>query len=317
MTLLLWIGQAFAVFVIAYVFMRIMGKRAVAQMSAFDLIVVILLGSMLASTLANQKTVTQTIITSVFVVLAYLIASYLMLNNNVRQAIRAKPTVLVNKGNIDEAGLRQARMTVPELLGHLRIKGYSSIADVEFAIMEEAGQLSVIPKSQKAPVTPSVLSIVTAPASLPVPIIIDGEWIDDNLSYLQLNRETALQQLGMHAIRPEDIKNLTLVQVEPNGSMTIDANEPAIQGQFPPGQYMSAQQATTGIMPGNASTPPISEITKNALAVIQERGKTDNKETVGKTTFSQAPLKQTINDHEIAIQKVNTEKETIKNKKES
>lgn len=271
MTVLLWMGQAFSVFLIAFAFMRIMGKRSVAQMSIFDLIVVVLLGSMLASSLADRKTVTQTVITGAFIVLAYLLASYLMLNNRVRELFRSKPAILIHKGNIDEAGLRQTRITVPELLGQLRLKGYSSIADVEFAIMEEGGNLSVIPKSQKAPVTPSVLSIATAPADLPVPVIVDGEWIDDNLSYLQKSREHLLQQLAMYGIQPEDLQKLTLVQVEPNGNLTVDKNEPAFQGKFPPGQFMSDEQATTAIKPNNSDSAPISEFTKNALAAIKDQ----------------------------------------------
>lgn len=274
MTILQWMVQALSIFIVSFVLLRIMGKRAIAQMSSFDLIVVIVLGAMYGGALANQKTVTQTIITSLFIFGAYLAVSYSMLNNSFRNAIRAKPTVLISKGNINETGLRQSRITVPELLGHLRVKGYASLADVEFAIMEEAGDISVIPKSQKAPVTPSDLSIVTAPVSLPVPVIINGEWIDDNLAYLQKSREWALQKLAMHGFENKDVQYLTLVQVESDGNLTIDQNEPAIQGKFPPGQFMSADQASTAVMPSASNNPGISEVTKDALNAIKDKQKT-------------------------------------------
>ncbi|MFC4769161.1 DUF421 domain-containing protein [Effusibacillus consociatus] len=271
MQVLMWFVNALIVFFIAFALMRVMGKRAVAEMSAFDLIVVILLGSMLATPLSSQRSVTQTVVTGAFVALVYFAFSFLMLNNTARQALHAKPTVLISKGNINETGLRQARMTIPELLGYLRVKGYSTVADVEFAILEEMGEISVIPKSQNAPVTPKDLNIATAPASLPVPIIVEGEWLDDNLSYLQKSREWALDQLAMQAFDPEDAKKLSLVQVEPDGTLTIDINEPAFQGQFPPGQYMSSEQASTAVMPSAATNPGISEVTKNALNKMQTK----------------------------------------------
>ncbi|WP_018132472.1 DUF421 domain-containing protein [Effusibacillus pohliae] len=271
MQVLMWFVNALIVFVVAFLMMKMMGKRAIAQMSAFDVIVVFVLASMLSTALTDQSKMWPILVTGVFFMLIYMAASFLLLNNNLRKAIYTKPTVLISKGNINETGLRQTRMTVPELLGILRIKGYSSVADVEFAIMEEAGDISVIPKSQSGPVTPRDLNIVKAPVALPVPVIVDGEWIDDNLAFLQKDRSWMLQQLAMLGVEQDDVPKLTLVQVEPDGRVTIDRNEPAFQGKFQPGQFMSPEQASTAVMPSAASQPGISEATKGALAIINQQ----------------------------------------------
>ncbi|WP_200759976.1 DUF421 domain-containing protein [Effusibacillus dendaii] len=220
-----WFLETLAVFISVYCFMRIMGKRAVAQMNTFDLIVVFLLGSMFASNMSDGRNTWEVILTGGFLVAIYLVASFLMLNNKFRQLVHIKPTVLVNRGNINEPGLRQVRMTVPELLGHLRLKGYLSLADVEFAIMEDVGDISVIPKPDQTPVTPKDLNIEATPQSLPVPLILDGHWVDVNLIYLNKSRQWVLAQLEKQNIKPQDLRKLTLVQWESDGTLTVDWND--------------------------------------------------------------------------------------------
>lgn len=225
MKLLSLFGSSLLVFTVSYLLMRIMGKRAVAQMSSFDLMVMYLLGAMLATPLSVEGTMVRTLLSAVFLVLVYLGFSYLMLNRTARKVLLQKPTIIVSKGKINETGLRHMRMTVPELLGQLRVKGYASLADVEFAIMESEGSLSVIPKSDKAPVTPYDLKLVTPTASLTMPVIVEGQWEEDNLSALRKNRQWVQQMLKMHKINPEEVNKLSLVQVETDGSLIIDKNE--------------------------------------------------------------------------------------------
>ena len=105
------------------------------------------------------------------------------------------PTVLIRNGNIDKGGLKRERLTVNELLGKLREKGYADPKDIDLALIEESGQISVIPKSEARPVQPRDLNLETKRNFVPIPLILDGEIIEHNLKYLKKTKEWLFQKL--------------------------------------------------------------------------------------------------------------------------
>lgn len=80
-------------------------------------------------------------------------------------------------------------------------------------------------KPDQTPVTPKDLNIEATPQSLPVPLILDGHWVDVNLIYLNKSRQWVLAQLEKQNIKPQDLRKLTLVQWESDGTLTVDWND--------------------------------------------------------------------------------------------
>ncbi|ARU62226.1 hypothetical protein CBW65_15345 [Tumebacillus avium] len=235
------------IFIAGFFLLRIAGKRAVANMSSFDLFVVAAMGASLGGFITVPGNLSKTLIGVLVLVLTYLGWSYLMLNNKMRVVLKNKPSILVHKGHISETGMREARITVTELLGHLRIKGYNSLADVEFAIMEEAGEISVIPKASVRPIQPGDLDLQVPPVLRQVPVFIDGEWIEDNLKVLGSSKNDVIMKLQAQGVLAAKIKELTLVTLDEQGTLWYDAADKKPNGQKPPKQYDSGEQATTGV----------------------------------------------------------------------
>ncbi|HEU4963660.1 MAG TPA: DUF421 domain-containing protein [Bacilli bacterium] len=235
------------IFIGGFLLLRLAGKRAVANMSNFDLFLVTSMGSAMGGFI-TQNSLPKTLAGVAMLVLTYLGFSFLALNNTFRKWFMAKPSVLVTRGHVNERGLRDARMTIPELLGHLRIKGYSAIQDVEFAVMEEAGEISVIPKSDNRPVQPGDLHIQVPPATQPVPVIVSGSWIDDNLKVVNKDRAYVIGNLRARGIQEANIQALTLVTVDQRGIVWVDVDDIQVMGGNSPKQYESPEQADTGVL---------------------------------------------------------------------
>lgn len=207
-----FVWTPFSVFVVGYVLLRIMGKRAVSEMSSFDLLVTIVLGTTITEPIVTKRLGVASFY-SVAICCIYICFSTLTLRNKLKKKLTADPTVLVEKGDINEKGLRKTRLTINELLGELRVNGISKVQDVELALMEETGKISVIPTSTARPLQPSDLNLIPPPAYVPVPLIIDGCILDQNLGYINKNRDWLFKQIPCQ--NPSECESVTLATYDP------------------------------------------------------------------------------------------------------
>ncbi|UOF90101.1 DUF421 domain-containing protein [Fodinisporobacter ferrooxydans] len=268
-SILMILVKAVIIFAVGFLTFRIMGKRAVAEMSAFDMVMVVVLGTIYAAPLSTTS-ILSTVIAGLSLTGTYLLFSYLMLNNKIRRTVMAQPTVLIHKGNINENGMKQARITIPELLSELRTHGLTAVSDVEFAIMEEVGKISVIPKSSERPVRPSDLMLATKPEELRTPVIVEGEIMDDNLVLAGYSRNWLDQQLKMQGLGIDQLDCITLAEVDGIGTLKIDRNEMTL-GIDPGGQqFTSAKQAQQGTMKPPQPPQMESQVTKDALRNMEK-----------------------------------------------
>ena len=109
-----------------------------------------------------------------------------------------------------------------ELLSHLRVKGYTDTQNIAIAVMEETGSISVIPKSEYRPVQPNDLKLMVRKEYLPIPLIMDGQILDHNLKYLQLDRGWLINEVEKMG---EKVRKFTLATFLENGKLFIDNNE--------------------------------------------------------------------------------------------
>lgn len=209
------------VFIAGYLFLKLTGKKAVSQMHSFDLLYIFILTNII-STPVEVNHLGKALTYAGITVILYKIFSRLSLHNKLRWILYERPTVLIHNGDIDREGLKKVRMPMNELLSHLRVKGYTDTQNIAIAVMEETGNISVIPKSEYRPVQPSDLQLKVKKEYLPIPLIMDGQILDQNLKYLQLDREWLMNEVGKMG---EKIKEITLATYLENGKIFIDNNK--------------------------------------------------------------------------------------------
>ncbi len=156
---------------------RIMGKRQIGEMQPSELVVAIMISD-LAS--VPMQSVDIPIIAGIVPVLTLVVAEILMSflslkSKTARRIITGEPSIVIYNGHINEGELKRQRFNLNDLLEQLRINGYSDISDVEAAVLETNGQLSIIPKSKARPVNVSDLELKNVKKeSLPFMLISDG-----------------------------------------------------------------------------------------------------------------------------------------------
>ena len=119
-----------------------------------------------------------------------------------REIICGKPRLLVNNGRIDEKALIKENFTINELQERLRVNNISNLGDVEYAILETSGQISVILKSEKRTVTPQDLNIKLPETKIAYDLVIDGKIMYDNLKKINKNKEWLDEELLKYKLSP-------------------------------------------------------------------------------------------------------------------
>ncbi|WP_121662143.1 YetF domain-containing protein [Metabacillus litoralis] len=223
--LLTYVVKPIAIFIGAYILIRFGGKKAVSEMNSFDLLFIIVLGTIVSEPLVTKQTVEALTYGLVFLI-SYILFSYATLNNKLRWFLIAKPTVLVRNGDIDEKGLKKARITTSELISTLRQQGYTKTADVELAVLEDMGKVSVIPKSYARPLQPSDLNLHPSPTFIPIPIIMNGQIIYHNLKFLDKDEEWLNMQLMANQKNIQNISDITLATYTQQGTLSVDTDNP-------------------------------------------------------------------------------------------
>ncbi|NHC43172.1 DUF421 domain-containing protein [Bacillus sp. MM2020_1] len=213
--------RALLIFVVGYLFLRLTGKKAVAQMHSFDLLYILVLTNIISSPVEVNNT-GKAIIYAGIVVILYKVFTRLSLHNKLRWILYESPTVLIQNGDIDRKGLKKVRMPLNQLLSHLREKGYTDTQNIAIAVMEGTGSISVIPKSDYRPVQPSDLKLHVKKEYLPIPLIMDGQIVHHNLKYLQLDHSWLMGEIEKMG---EKIENITLATFLADGKLFIDNNK--------------------------------------------------------------------------------------------
>lgn len=211
--------RALILYILVVIVMRIMGKRQIGQLQPFELVITIMLAELAAVPMQNTGI---PLINGIVPILTLLVAqiafSYATLKSErLRGVICGKPSILVEGGRIAEKELERQNYNLNDLMEQLRTKNFPNVADVEFAILETNGQISVIPKSQKRPVIPEDLKIDTQYEGVPVSLIIDGHIIAENLHAVGLNEQWIIDELKKFGI--DSYRHVLYANIDSTGKL--------------------------------------------------------------------------------------------------
>ena len=187
---------------------RMMGKRQIGQMEASEFVVTMLVANLASIPMQDAAIPLYSGLLPILVVLGMeLSLSGLILRSVwVRKFFCGKPVILIDNGRILLENLRRTRVTLDELMGHLRSKDVLDVQTVQFAILETDGSLSVFPYSEERPATAKEAGIRTEKQYLPITIIEDGyvskenlqkagkdqDWLEETLCQYQVTRQGTL-----------------------------------------------------------------------------------------------------------------------------
>jgi uncharacterized membrane protein YcaP (DUF421 family) len=163
--------------------MRLMGKREIGKLSVFDLAVFVMIADLAVIIIEDTRVpLIKGLIPIATLLLGQLTLSYLSLKSTrLRQLVDGQPSILIKNGRIMEEEMAKQRYNLDDLMTQLREKNISDIADVEFAILETSGKLSVIPRTSVEEGADPHEGTGFRPFMLPVTLIIDGKVKEEGL----------------------------------------------------------------------------------------------------------------------------------------
>ena len=201
--------------------LRLMGKRQIGQLQPSELVIAMML-SELAS--IPMESVGKPLLAGIIPILTLIVAettfSFLTLKSRkLRKIISGSPTVLIEKGQVLEKELERLRYNIDDLLEELRTNGYPNLYDIEYAIIESNGNLSVIPKSSKRPVTPEDMGMAVPYEGLPFLLITDGVINHKALNMAGLSVDWLLGRLRTYEIY--DINDVFIATLDMSGKLFV------------------------------------------------------------------------------------------------
>lgn len=206
--------------------LRVMGKREIGELSVFDFVVSVMIAEL--STLPMEDTAVplyrSLLAIAALVILQVLVAFIQLKSHRFRHWVDGEPTVLIEHGNIKDKEMKKIRYTMHDLLTQLRDKGIANVADVEFAILETSGTLSVFPVAEKRPLTPADISQQVKHDIIPLPLVIDGEPVQKTLALL--GRDVTWLSQEIQRLGYGDITQVAFATMDEAGNLQVDKKDP-------------------------------------------------------------------------------------------
>ena len=197
--------RSIVLYIIVLIVMRLMGKREIGQLQPFELAIAIMIADLASIPMTDTGIpLSNGIVPILGLLVMHLIISVINIKSiKAREIICGKPRILIYRGKIDETALIKERFTVNELQERLRDKNIVSIGDVEYAILETSGQVTVIEKPEKRGIIPEDLGIMPDYEGIPYDLVVDGKVMHDNLQSIGKNYSWLKKEVNKFKIEPE------------------------------------------------------------------------------------------------------------------
>jgi uncharacterized membrane protein YcaP (DUF421 family) len=215
-------------FIMLIVLTRFIGRKLLSQMSFFDYVIGITLGTITGSYVVEATEGMWVLISPFILALCIILFDYINLKSLwFRKLSEGEPVVVIQNGKILEKSLFKLRYNINDLEMQLRDKGAFNFGEIEFAILEPHGQLSVLKKTQNQPITPQDLKMSTHYKGISTEIIKDGDIIEQNLKQNNLTFSWLYNELKGQNI--EKLKDVTYAALNTDGTLFIDMKDDEIE----------------------------------------------------------------------------------------
>ena len=207
------------IFFVVLLFLRIMGKRQIGEMQPYELVITLIIADLATVPMsdANIPLVNGILPLAILVMLHYSITMLTRKSIWLRRLISGKSVIVISPEGIDYEALKKLNMNLHDLQESLRQCNYFSFEQVQYAIVETNGKMSVIPTSQNAPATANDVKANNPPPELPSLIITDGKIMNSNLKSVNFD-EQKLQKL-LQQLNIKNPKNVLVMNLDNAGKL--------------------------------------------------------------------------------------------------
>ena len=198
--------RSIVLYIIVLIVMRLMGKREIGQLQPFELAIAIMIADLAAVPMAETGIpISNGIIPILGLLVMHLIISFLNLKSmKIREILCGKPAILIYRGKMDEKVLKKERFTLNELQERLRSSNVVNLGDVEYAILETSGQVTVIQKPDKRTTIPKDFNITPEYEGIPYDLVVDGKVMYKNLKTIGKDYNWLKKQVNKFNMEPEE-----------------------------------------------------------------------------------------------------------------
>ncbi|MBR5251017.1 MAG: DUF421 domain-containing protein [Clostridia bacterium] len=191
------------IFSVLLVVIRLMGKRQIGEMEPFELVITLVISEIACIPMGDKNIPLTYGLVSILTL--YVVHQFIVLlskNIKLQGIISGKPLLVIDKDGINVKSVKQLNMQVNDLLQSIRNAGYFSVEEIEYALMETNGQLSVIPKK----------SMENRQKSLPIPLVLEGNWCNEEFTSHNIDKQKVIRMLLEQKIKFKNIVFLTVDQ---------------------------------------------------------------------------------------------------------
>lgn len=195
-------------YIILIITIRIMGKKQVGELEPAELVVVFLLSELASIPMQDMNLPLMSSIVPIATLISLeILISVLTLKSRIfRKILQGRPAILINKGVLVEQEMRRQCYNIDEIMEQLRCEGYSDLRDVEYAILENSGKISIIPSARGKALTAADLNIKGIPGAMPYIVIADGKIAKKGLQLSGISQEQLMKKLGQKGIKsPKEV----------------------------------------------------------------------------------------------------------------
>ncbi len=213
--------RAVIIYLVVLFLYRIMGKRQLGQMQPFELVLTLIIADLATIPMAEVSVPVLHGIVPVFtlVILHFVLTFFSSVSNKFASFLSGKPVIVINPDGIDYKALKNLNISVDDVFEAIRGCGYFSIEQVQYAIMETNGKMSVLPKSEFCPVTVQDMKLDVEKSVIPVNIINEGKVIKDNLQIAKIDELKVKEVLSKANIKKA--KDVLIMTIDKNGAVYL------------------------------------------------------------------------------------------------
>ncbi|MBD5533914.1 MAG: DUF421 domain-containing protein [Lachnospiraceae bacterium] len=204
-----------------FILTKLMGYRQMSQMSMFDYINGITIGSIAAemATALDENPLHGIVAMTVYALIAVLLSFLSMKSIKLRRLIVGRPVILLNNGSIYEKNLRKAKIDINEFLTQCRVAGYFDISKLQSAVLEADGRISFLPLSTERPLTAADVKLSPEQETMTANVVIDGHIMQKNL--LHTGKDETWLHRQLKAQGTDNIRDVLLASVDMQNKLTV------------------------------------------------------------------------------------------------
>lgn len=199
--MLVILTRTIIIFVFLLIGLRLMGKRQIGELQPFEFVITLAIAELACTPMQDISIPLLYGLVPLFVVflMHYFITLLSTKSIGFRKFLNGKPIIVVSETGIDYSALKKLNMNVNDLMESIRSQGYFSIPEVKFAVLETNGNLSILENSESE-----------KPATIPLSVIVEGKYLEDNLAMGNLKEEDFTSYLQGKNLKPKDVALMTV-----------------------------------------------------------------------------------------------------------